>query len=89
MTRATAVLMSWNISNLDIRNFLEENKNKIEIELSKSVGRQRRAGLCQVALLVRRSSIPRSEQSFNCEKCEKHTIKEYLEDNIEWSGEVV
>ena len=64
VTRATAVLMSWNISNLDIRNFLEENKNKIEIELSKSVGRQSQAGWFVsggATLLVRRSSIPRSQ----------------------------
>ena len=61
VTPASAVLVSWNTYNLDIRNFLSENKNKIEIELSKSVGRQSRAGLCQVVVLVRRSSIPRSQ----------------------------
>ena len=84
--------MSWNISHLDIRNFLEENKNKIEIELSKSVGRQSRAGLCQVvvALLVRRSSIPRSQSCPGCFNCEKQTIIQYLEDNIHWwSGGVL
>ena len=62
-----------------------KNKNKIEIELSKSVGGQSQAGLCQVVVVVvRRSSIPRSSDCFNCEN--RNIIKEYLEDSIEWSG---